>query len=185
MRKERELAENVWYYINTMLNNREMLFLLKRNRWLFRWTASEANEFYAFEIRGLRFDGAKVSFYIKPANGLQLPDIMKWIKETFAVRFNLLDGRTGHIWGDRYSSEILVGEPPEWAEVYVFMARALPVKRGNWRREAAARGFKWKAGNADAANRNPDAEGRPLSRTDAEKARVPVGLPRHSGSQPA
>jgi hypothetical protein len=32
MRKERELAENVWYYINTMLNNREMLFLLKRNR---------------------------------------------------------------------------------------------------------------------------------------------------------
>jgi hypothetical protein len=83
---------------------------------------------------------------------------MKWIKETFAVRFNLLDGRTGHIWGDRYSSEIIVGEPPEWAEVYVFMAAALPVKRGNWRREAAARGFRWQAGNVDAAGRNPDAE---------------------------
>jgi hypothetical protein len=197
MRKERELAENVWYYINTMLNNREMLFLLKRNRWLFRWTVSEAMGFYAFEIRGLRFDGAKVSFYIKPANGLELPDIMKWIKETFAVRFNLLDGRTGHIWGDRYASKILVGEPPEWAEVYVFMATALPVKRGNWRRAAAARGFRWKAGNVDAAGRTPDAgnanaarpapcaEGRPLSVPDAEKVRIPVGLPRRSGSQPA
>jgi hypothetical protein len=86
MRNERELAENVWYYICTILNNGEMLFLLKRNRWLFRWTASEATGFYAFEIRGLRFDRAKVSFYIKPANGLQLPDIMKWIKETFGVR---------------------------------------------------------------------------------------------------
>jgi hypothetical protein len=122
---------------------------------------------------------------------------MKWIKETFAVRFNLLDGRTGHIWGDRYSSEILVGEPPEWAEVYVFMAAALPVKRGNWRREAAARGFRWKAGNVDAAGRTPDAgnanaarpapgvEGRPLSVPETEKVRIPSGLPRRSGSQPA
>jgi hypothetical protein len=107
------------------------------------------------------------------------------LKETFAVRFNLLDGRTGHIWSDRYASEILTGEPPEWAEPYVFMAAALPVKRGNWRREAAARGFRWKAGNVDAANRNPDAEGRPLSVPDAEKAHVPTGLQHHSGSRPA
>jgi hypothetical protein len=32
------------------------------------------------------------------------------------VRYNLLHGRSGHIWGDRYWSEILEGEPPEWAE---------------------------------------------------------------------
>jgi hypothetical protein len=184
MRKERELAENVWYYICTMLNNGEMLFLLKRNRWLFRWTASEAMGFYAFEIRGLRFDGAKVSFYIKPANGLQLPDIMKWIKETFAVRFNLLGGRTGHIWGDRYSSEILVGEPPEWAEVYVFMAAALPVKRGNWRREAAARGFRWQAGNADAAGRNPDA-GSGGAGFQAENANAARPVPGAEGRPPS
>jgi hypothetical protein len=63
MRKERELADDVWYYIYTILNNREMLLLLKRNRRLFRWTASEALGFYAFEIRGLRFDGAKVLFF--------------------------------------------------------------------------------------------------------------------------
>jgi hypothetical protein len=81
-----------------------------------------------------------VSFFIKPANGLQLPDIMKWIKETFAVRFNLLDGRTGHIWGDRYQSEILVGEPPEWAEVYEFMAIDCPVKRGDGRRRGGGWG---------------------------------------------
>jgi hypothetical protein len=38
---------------------------------------------------------------------------MKWIKQTFAVRYNLLTGRTGHIWGDRYWSVILEGEPAE------------------------------------------------------------------------
>jgi hypothetical protein len=37
---------------------------------------------------------------------------MKWVKQVFAQRFNGMDGRIGHIWGDRYWSEILEGEPP-------------------------------------------------------------------------
>jgi hypothetical protein len=28
------------------------------------------------------------------------------------VRFNVIVGRTGHVWGERYRSEILEGEPP-------------------------------------------------------------------------
>jgi hypothetical protein len=38
---------------------------------------------------------------------------MKWLKQVFAQRFNGMDGRIGHIWGDRYMSEIVDGEPPE------------------------------------------------------------------------
>jgi hypothetical protein len=158
MRTERELAENVWYDTSTKVNNGEPLFLSERNRWLFGRTVSEANELYDFVIRGLRFEGAKVSFYIKPADGLRLPEIMQWIKQTFAVRFNLLDGRTGHIWGDRYGSEILTGEPPEWAEVYEFMEIDRPVRRGDWKREAARRGLGKKAGNANAASRTRRAD---------------------------
>ena len=36
--------------------------------------------------------------------------IMKWIKQTFAQRYNRLTGRIGHVWGDRYWSEVLEGE---------------------------------------------------------------------------
>jgi hypothetical protein len=54
-----------------------------------------------------------LTFYIKPADGFQLPAIMKWMKQVFAVKFNKTDGRSGHIWGDRYWSRILLGEPPE------------------------------------------------------------------------
>ncbi|MDR1058639.1 MAG: hypothetical protein LBL43_03740, partial [Treponema sp.] len=50
-----------------------------------------------------------------PADGLGLPAILKWMKQTFAVRYNQLTGRTGHVWGDRYWSVILEGEPPEGA----------------------------------------------------------------------
>jgi hypothetical protein len=38
---------------------------------------------------------------------------MQWLKQVFAQRYNRLDGRIGHIWGDRYESWILEGEPPE------------------------------------------------------------------------
>jgi hypothetical protein len=38
------------------------------------------------------------------------------MKQTFAVRYNRAEGRTGHIWGDRYGSGVVEGEPPEWAE---------------------------------------------------------------------
>jgi hypothetical protein len=57
----------------------------------------------------------RLSFYIKPKDGLQLPAIMQWLKQTFAVRFNLHARRTRHVWGDRYWSRVLEGEPPEWA----------------------------------------------------------------------
>jgi hypothetical protein len=42
---------------------------------------------------------------------LQLPAIMKWLKQVFAQRYNQAAGREGHIWGDRYASRILAGEP--------------------------------------------------------------------------
>jgi hypothetical protein len=38
---------------------------------------------------------------------------MKWLKQVFAQRYNRAQGREGHIWGDRYWSRILEGEPPE------------------------------------------------------------------------
>jgi hypothetical protein len=74
---------------------------------------NEARKRYVFELRGLRFCGPWVSFYIKPADGLMQPEIMQWIKQTFAVRYNVMKGLDGHLWGDRYWSKILDGEPPE------------------------------------------------------------------------
>jgi hypothetical protein len=127
---------------------------------LFRQVLYEAREIYVFELRGLGFSGPQVSFYIKPADGFQLSDIMQWLKQTFAVRFNVIDGRTGHIWGDRYWSEILAGEPPVDAEAYVF-APVVYGGRKAWRRIAAGSvGCRGKCGPS-AVKPDRDAEGRP------------------------
>ncbi|MDR2445094.1 MAG: hypothetical protein LBD44_04075 [Spirochaetaceae bacterium] len=47
---------------------------------------------------------------------MELPAIMKRLKQVFAQRYNHADGRIGHIWGDRYWSRIVEGNPPEEAE---------------------------------------------------------------------
>jgi hypothetical protein len=44
---------------------------------------------------------------------LSLPEILKWLKQTFAVRYNVKTGRIGQSWGDRYKSVIVEGDPPE------------------------------------------------------------------------
>jgi hypothetical protein len=116
MRLKRKLAENVWYEVRTQVNVGEPLFQLLWVLSLFSRVFIEATVRFDFKIRGFRLDGETLSFFIKPKNGFQLPKIMKWMKQTFSARFNVRTGRTGHVWGDRYWSEILPGEPPEEAE---------------------------------------------------------------------
>jgi hypothetical protein len=107
--------------------------------------------------------------------GSVLPFIMQWIKQTFAVRYNVYGGRTGHIWGDRYWSGILPGEPPEDAEEYVFA----PVVCGwtGWRGIAAGSvGGRGKRGPSVCGSPQ-DAEDRPRTGRRADKPPQRPGSP--------
>jgi hypothetical protein len=177
----RVLAQDVWYEVRTSVNDSEPLFWSQPNRDLLRQVFYEAREIYVFELRGLRFAGSEVSFYIKPDDGFLLPAIMQWIKQTFATRFNVVDGRSGHIWGDRYWSLILPGKPPEWAEVYVFV----PVVCGGrkaWRYMGAGSvGGGWRRGGA-AGSPARDAKVCPSRGKRAQNTRLPPDLPRRTAT---
>jgi hypothetical protein len=80
---------------------------------LFNRVLREAGKRFAIEVRHLVIEADCVSFYIKPADGFMLPIIMQWIKQTFACRYNAMKRLDGHVWGDRYWSKVLAGEPPE------------------------------------------------------------------------
>jgi REP element-mobilizing transposase RayT len=71
---------------------------------------------FVFQIRALCLEDDWLSFYIKPADGFELPAIMKWLKQVFAQRYNRQTGRIGHIWGDRYWSRIVEDAEAEGAE---------------------------------------------------------------------
>jgi hypothetical protein len=112
MRSLRVLKHDVWYEIRTGINNREPLFRRYTALAIFAKVFRETKRRFVFVIRGLHLEDERLTFYIKPADGLELPTILKWMKQVFAQRYNREDGRTGHIWGDRYWSRILEGEPP-------------------------------------------------------------------------
>ncbi|MDR1231612.1 MAG: transposase [Spirochaetaceae bacterium] len=173
MRALRILAASVWYFVCTAVNNREPLFWSPLERARFMRVLNEARKRYAFELRGLRFCGPWVSFYIKPADGLMLPEIMQWIKQTYAVRYNVRDGRTGHIWGDRYQSVIVDG-PPEDAEEYVFAPVVCKAERGV-RKRGTGRGRP--ISGSSAADPAMDAKGRPHVGERARNSGPPPGLP--------
>ncbi|MDR2070950.1 MAG: transposase, partial [Treponema sp.] len=113
MRPLRILKQGVWYEIHTRINNREPLFRRHKALAVFARVFYELKKRFAFEIRGLNLEDDWLRFYIKPEDGKELPVIMKWLKQTFAQRYNRLEGRIGHIWGDRYGSRIVEGEAPE------------------------------------------------------------------------
>jgi hypothetical protein len=132
MRLTRDLAENVWYEVTTAVNVGEPLFRLAWAMVLLYGVLRDAKKRFKFEIRGLVLYEAGLSFYIKPADGRELPKIMQWVKQTFSVRFNVRTKRKGHVWGDRYWSVILAGEPPEstkeldWDEVEAEADKEIP-----------------------------------------------------------
>ncbi|MDR1095667.1 MAG: hypothetical protein LBL31_04705 [Spirochaetaceae bacterium] len=112
MRKPRVLKAHAWYLVSTALNRHEPIFLERNAVSLFNRVFREAEGLFPVEVRRLRIEADRVSFYIRPADGFQLPEIMQWLKQTFAVRYNVMKRLDGHVWGDRYWSKVLEGEPP-------------------------------------------------------------------------
>jgi hypothetical protein len=94
------------------------MFQVRQTLALFAQVLGETAERYVFEIRGLRLTEARLEFYLKPNDGFQLPRIMQLLKQTFAVRYNVLHKLSGHTWGNRYFSEILEGKPPKETELW-------------------------------------------------------------------
>jgi hypothetical protein len=84
----------------------------------------------AFRLRDARpkVNEALLAFRVKPGDGLDLPKIMQWIKQAFPARINVLVGRTGNVWGDRYWLDILDGEPPEGAKAVDWAAVEMSAK---------------------------------------------------------
>jgi REP element-mobilizing transposase RayT len=110
MRPLRILKQGVWYEIRTRVNNREPLFRRETALAIFARVFRETKLRFVFEIRALHLEDDWLFFYIRPEDGLELPAIMKWLKQVFAQRYNRREGRIGHIWGDRYGSWIVEGD---------------------------------------------------------------------------
>jgi hypothetical protein len=73
------LAEDVWYEVRTAVNVGELVFRLAWAVVLFYRVLIETKAKFGFEMRGLKIEEVWLSFYIKPADGFELPKIMRWL----------------------------------------------------------------------------------------------------------
>jgi hypothetical protein len=69
MMANRVLVAKGWYWVSTDVNNREGVFRLPRAVRLLREVLHDARQVYEFEVRGLRVEADRVSFYINAADG--------------------------------------------------------------------------------------------------------------------
>jgi REP element-mobilizing transposase RayT len=144
MRQLRVLGRHVWYEVRSRINNREPLFRYRSALAIFARVFHETGLRFRFAVCRLRLEDDWLRFYIKPVDGLALPEIMQWLKQVFAQRVNQAEGRIGHIWGDRYWSRIVEGEPPVEEgeeEPAADSGEMAPGVRPRWRGKAAGAGF--------------------------------------------
>jgi hypothetical protein len=69
----------VWYLVSTAVNIGETLVELRWTEDLLCRVLRDAKGNFSFEMSGLKLEGATLSFYIKSADGKELPDIMQWM----------------------------------------------------------------------------------------------------------
>jgi REP element-mobilizing transposase RayT len=144
MRQLRVLGQHVWYEVRSRINNREPLFRRHTALAIFAGVFRETGLRFGFAVCCLSLEDDWLRFYIRPVDGLELPEIMQWLKQVFAQRVNQAEGRIGHIWGDRYWSRIVDEVPPGEGgeeETAVDGGEADSGVRPQGRGKAAERGF--------------------------------------------
>jgi REP element-mobilizing transposase RayT len=70
MRANRALVAKGWYWVSTDVNNREGVFQSPLAVRMLREVLHEARKVYEFEMRGLRVEEDRVSFYINAVDGV-------------------------------------------------------------------------------------------------------------------
>ena len=109
MRKNRQLLEGADYHVTARINRGEKIFLVHENRELFIEVLKRAKRKFNFSVKNFCIMGNHIHLLIKPGPGVSLSKIMQWLLGVFAQLWNRKNGLSGHLWGDRFFSRIILG----------------------------------------------------------------------------
>ena len=101
------LQDGAYYHVVARANRKFMILGTPRMKELFQNVITRAKTKYSFRIENFCIMGNHFHFIIQPGPGESLSRIMQWILSRFATAFNKASGYTGHVWGERFFSQIL------------------------------------------------------------------------------
>jgi putative transposase len=109
MRRNRILKDGAEYHVTARINRGEMIFLSKDDRDMFMKVLKRAKQKFKFQIKNFCIMGNHIHLLIKPGIKESLSKIMQWLLGVFAQLWNKKHHLTGHLWGDRFFSRIILG----------------------------------------------------------------------------
>ncbi|MDR1221176.1 MAG: transposase, partial [Treponema sp.] len=109
MRSLRTLRDGATYHVTSKIDHDDMALLEPRFKSLFLSFVKRAKEKFHFQLWDFCIMGNHIHFLIKPGKSGTLSEIMQWIKCNFAKAWNKMNGRKGHVWGERFYSRIING----------------------------------------------------------------------------
>jgi len=109
MRRPRILEPDARYHVTARTNRQEGLLEPEAMKALFLRVVSRAKTKYRFRLENFCVMGNHFHFIIQPAHDSSLSAILQWILSVFAMAWNRLQGLTGHVWGQRFFSNIISG----------------------------------------------------------------------------
>ena len=109
MRRNRLLLEGAEYHVTARINRGEKIFLVREDRDLFMDVLKRAKKKFTFSLKNFCIMGNHIHLLIKPGPGVSLSKIMQWLLGVFAQLWNKKHNLSGHLWGDRFFSRIILG----------------------------------------------------------------------------
>ncbi len=104
--RRRQLKPWASYNVTCKVNRDEIIFDTKFST-LFEETIEKCKKKYSFQIHNFTVMGNHTHLMITPGKNASLPKIMQWINSVFAKAYNKATGQSGHVWKERYFSEII------------------------------------------------------------------------------
>ena len=109
MERIRLLVPGATYHVTSRINEGNKRLRQKKVKNLYLDIIEKAKEKYPFELNNFCVMDNHIHLVIKPLRDASLSKIMQWISSVFAKRWNKLNHRSGHVWGERFFSRIIVG----------------------------------------------------------------------------
>lgn len=123
----RILKDGADYHVISVINNKEPLLSKSEIKDLYQNVLTECLKKYSFLVIHFSIMNNHIHLILRPVKE-SLSKIMQWINSVFAMRFNKLTGRCGHVWKYRFWSSI-IEKLEHFKEVYQYISNN-PVKAG-------------------------------------------------------
>ena len=107
MRNTRIIQSGATYHVVAKTNRGEFCLNSNEIKEMFLGILKEAKRKFPFRLKHYCIMNNHIHLLLEPIGNTNLSSLMQWILSVFAKRFNKMFGYFGHVWYDRFKSNVI------------------------------------------------------------------------------